>query len=127
MAMTNARLRRLGYDDETINLARVTQEAETRVANERVGRPRSMQEILAGEQAKPRRDAASADFTAQYLRRRGRNTFGQAAFLATPAAAGEPDPERRASAQAAAHVLAGLSGRAAQLEFDLLRRVATSC
>jgi hypothetical protein len=112
MAVTAAELRRRGYSDDDIRLAQMTQEA-----NRRAGAPaRTLAEILAGQQARPRPAAPVEDLTARQLRRRG--TYGQAALLVDQAALGERDPARAAQARLLGHGLKAMAERPVQLEFD---------
>ena len=112
MAVTTAELRRRGYSDDDIRLAQMTQEA-----NRRAGAPaRTLAEVLAGQQARPRSSAPIEDLTARQLRRRG--TYGQAALLVDQAALGERDPARAAQARLLGHGLKAMAERPVQLEFD---------
>jgi len=112
MAVTTAELRRRGYSDDDISLAQTVQEA-----NRRAGAPaRTLAEILAGQQARPRSAAPVEDLTARQLRRRG--TYGQAALLVDQAALGERDPARAAQARLLGHGLKAMAERPVQLEFD---------
>jgi hypothetical protein len=112
MAVTAAELRRRGYSDDDIRLAQMTQEA-----NRRAGAPsRTLAEVLAGQQARPRSAAPVEDLTARQLRRRG--TYGQAALLVDQAALGERDPARAAQARLLGHGLKAMAERPVQLEFD---------
>ena len=112
MAVTTAELRRRGYSNDDIRLAQMTQEA-----NRRAGAPsRTLAEVLAGQQARPRSAAPVEDLTARQLRRRG--TYGQAALLVDQAALGERDPARAAQARLLGHGLKAMAERPVQLEFD---------
>lgn len=112
MAVTTAELRRRGYSDDDIRLAQNVQEA-----NRRAGAPsRTLAEVLAGQQARPRPAAPVEDLTARQLRRRG--TYGQAALLVDQAALGERDPARAAQARLLGHGLKAMAERPVQLEFD---------
>ena len=112
MAVTAAELRRRGYSDDDIRLAQTVQEA-----NRRAGAPsRTLAEVLAGQQARPRLAAPVEDLTARQLRRRG--TYGQAALLVDQAALGERDPARAAQARLLGHGLKAMAERPVQLEFD---------
>jgi len=112
MAVTTAELRRRGYSDDDIRLAQMTQEA-----NRRAGAPaRTLAEVLAGQQARPRSSAPIEDLTARQLRRRG--TYGQAALLVDQAALGERNPARAAQARLLGHGLKAMAERPVQLEFD---------
>ncbi|KDM65135.1 hypothetical protein [Acidiphilium sp. JA12-A1] len=112
MAITAAELRRRGYSDDDIRLAQTVQEA-----NRRAGAPsRTLAEVLAGNQARPRPAAPVEDLTARQLRRRG--TYGQAALLVDQAALGERDPARAAQARLLGHGLKAMAERPVQLEFD---------
>ena len=112
MAITAAELRRRGYSDDDIRLAQMTQEA-----NRRAGAPsRTLAEVLAGQQARPRPAAPVEDLTVRQLRRRG--TYGQAALLVDQAALGERDPARAAQARLLGHGLKAMAERPVQLEFD---------
>ncbi|GBR73088.1 helix-turn-helix domain-containing protein [Acidiphilium acidophilum] len=112
MAVTTAELRRRGYSDDDIRLAQTVQEA-----NRRAGAPsRTLAEVLAGQQARPRSAASVEDLTVRQLRRRG--TYGQAALLVDQAALGERDPARAAQARLLGHGLKAMAERPVQLEFD---------
>lgn len=112
MAVTTAELRRRGYSNDDIRLAQMTQEA-----NRRAGAPsRTLAEVLAGQQARPRSAAPVEDLTARQLRRRG--TYGQAALLVDQAALGERDPARAAQARLLGHGLKAMAERPVLLEFD---------
>jgi hypothetical protein len=112
MAVTTAELRRRGYSDDDIRLAQTVQEA-----NRRAGAPsRTLVEVLAGQQARPRPAAPVEDLTPRQLRRRG--TYGQAALLVDQAALGERDPARAAQARLLGHGLKAMAERPVQLEFD---------
>ena len=112
MAVTAAELRRRGYSDDDIRLAQTVREA-----NRRAGAPsRTLAEVLAGQQARPRPAAPVEDLTARQLRRRG--TYGQAALLVDQAALGERDPARAAQARLLGHGLKAMAERPVQLEFD---------
>lgn len=115
MALTLQKLRQKGYSDEDIRLAQRQQEASHRAG----AVVRSLREILAGEQARPRVLAAPEDLTNRQLRRRGR--YGQAALLADQEALNEKDPSRAVKAREASATLKELAVRPPYLEFDLFR------
>ncbi len=111
MAISVAEMRRRGYSDDDIRLARHQQEAA-----KRAGAPfRTLAEVLAGKPGKGRLGGAVVELTTRQLRRRG--AYGQAALLADQAALAEPDPEKAERARFHAAGLAAL-GRTKQLEFD---------
>ena len=111
MALSLKELRRRGYSDDDIHLARHQQEAA-----KRAGAPfRTLAEVLAGKPGKSRLGGVVVDISPRQLRRRG--AYGQAALLADQAALAEPDPEKAERARFHAAGLAAL-GRAKQLEFD---------
>jgi len=110
----NARLRRQGYDDETIALARLQKDAS---ASGRSGAQRSLKEILEQKQPRSCRDAAPVDLTIQRkLRRRGPR--GRLALGVRYEAEMEPNPAVRERLQHVAHVLEETSEGPRQLEFD---------
>ena len=112
MAVSVLELRRRGYSEEDITLARITQDAQRRA-----GAPyRSLTEILAGQPARSRPSAPVEDLTARQLRRRG--SYGQAALIADQAALVEKDPDRAAKARYHAQGLKSLAQAPHQLEFD---------
>ena len=112
MAVSVLELRRRGYSEDDIALARVTQDA-----HRRAGAPyRSLTEILAGQPARPRPSAPVEDLTASQLRRRG--SYGQAALIADQAALAEKDPDRAAQARYHAQGLKALAQTPHQIEFD---------
>lgn len=111
MALSLKEMRRRGYSDDDIHLARQQQEAA-----KRAGAPfRTLAEVLAGKPGKGRLGGAVVDISPRQLRRRG--AYGQAALLADQAALAEPDPEKAERARFHAAGLAAL-GRTNQLEFD---------
>lgn len=111
MALSLKELRRRGYSDDDIRLARHQQDAA-----KRAGAPfRTLAEVLAGKPGKGRLGGAVVDISPRQLRRRG--AYGQAALLADQAALAEPDPEKAERARFHAAGLAAL-GRAKQLEFE---------
>jgi hypothetical protein len=112
MAVSTAELRRRGYSDDDIHLAKTVQDA-----NRKAGAPgRTLAEVLAGQPARPRSTASVEDLTARQLRRRG--GYGQAALLADQAALAEKDPDRAQKARYHASGLKALAERPVQLEFD---------
>jgi len=112
VAVSAIELRRRGYDDEDIALARTVQDA-----NRRAGAPyRTLAEILAGQKARSRPSAPPEDLTTRQLGRRGR--LGQAALLADQAALAENDPDRAAQMRYHAQGLKALARKPVQLEFD---------
>ncbi len=115
MSLTLRKLRQKGYSTEDITLAQQQQEASRRAG----AVARSLREILAGEQARPRIVAAPEDLTSRQLRRRGR--YGQAALLADQEALNEKDPSRAIKAREASATLKELATRPPHLEFDLFR------
>ena len=114
MALSLKEMRRQGYSDDDIQLAKAQQEAQRRA-----GAPsRSLGQILAGRPARRgpgNPPAAVVDLTTRQLRRHG--AYGQAALLADQAALSETDPQKAELARFYANGLASL-GRAKQLEFD---------
>ncbi len=115
MGKTLQDLRRQGYSDTDLALARHQQEA-----NRRAGAPlRSLGEILAGQLPRPRPGAAPEDLTTRQLRRRGR--YGQAALLADQQALAETDELRAIQAREAALKLKELACGPSYIEFDLFR------
>jgi hypothetical protein len=115
MGKTLHDLRRQGYSETDLALARHQQEA-----NRRAGAPpRSLGEILAGQLPRPRPDAAPEDLTARQLRRRGR--YGQAALLADQEALAETDELRAIQAREAALKLKELACGPGCIEFDIFR------
>ncbi len=114
MATTIAELKRRGHSADDIRLAQTVQ-----AANRRAGAPyRSIAEILAGAEARPRPTAKIEDLTARQLRRRG--SYGQAALLADQAALGEDDPDIAAEARFIANKLKAMAAPACD-EFDFFR------
>ena len=113
MALSLKEMRRQGYSDDDIQLAKAQQEAQ-----KRAGAPfRSLGQILTGRPARrgPSNPAVVVDLTTRQLRRHG--AYGQAALLADQAALSETDPQKAELARFYANGLASL-GRAKQLEFD---------
>ncbi|OYV68075.1 MAG: hypothetical protein B7Z67_14395 [Acidiphilium sp. 21-60-14] len=114
MAITTSELKRRGYSDEDIHLAKMVQ-----TANRKAGAPpRTLAEVLAGQNARPRPAAQIEDLTARQLRRRG--SYGQAALLADQAALGEPDPDIASEARFIASKLKAMAAPAYN-EFDFFR------
>jgi hypothetical protein len=115
MGKTLRDLRRQGYSETDLALARHQQEA-----NRRAGAPpRSLGEILAGQLPRPRPGAAPEDLTVRQLRRRGR--YGQAALLADQEALAETDELRAIQAREAALKLKELACGPGCIEFDIFR------
>jgi hypothetical protein len=115
MAASNRELRRRGYLQDAIDLAHVQREAEARASSH----PRSLTEILNGQQARPRTDAAPEDLTVRQLRRRGR--YGQAALLADQEAGIEQDMVRAARAREASTILKDLAKQPGIIEYDFFK------
>lgn len=115
MGRTLRDLRRQGYSETDLALARHQQEA-----NRRAGAPlRSLGEILAGQLPRPRPGAAPEDLSVRQLRRRGR--YGQAALLADQQALVETDELRAIQAREAALKLKELAGGPDCIEFNIFR------
>lgn len=115
MSKTLRDLRRQGYSETDLALARHQQEA-----NRRAGALlRSLGEILAGQLPRPRPGAAPEDLSARQLRRRGR--YGQAALLADQQALAETDELRAIQAREAALKLKELAGGPDCIEFNIFR------
>lgn len=115
MARTLRDLRRQGYSETDLALARHQQEA-----NRRAGAPpRSIGEILAGQLPRPRPGAVPEDLSVRQLRRRGR--YGQAALLADQQALAETDELRAIQAREAALKLKELAGGPDCIEFNIFR------
>lgn len=115
MGRTLRDLRRHGYSETDLALARHQQEA-----NRRAGAPlRSLGEILAGQLPRPRPGAAPEDLSARQLRRRGR--YGQAALLADQQALAETDELRAIQAREASLKLKELAGGPDCIEFNIFR------
>lgn len=112
MAVTARQLRQRGHDPADIELAQVQQEASRRAG----GPARTLAEILAGKQARPRPSAQPEDLTTRQLRRRGR--YGQAALLADQEALTEHDPERARKAREASETLKALARKPVPSQFD---------
>lgn len=115
MGQTLRDLRKQGYSEIDLALARHQQEA-----NRRAGAPlRSLGEILAGQFPRPRPGAAPEDLSVRQLRRRGR--YGQAALLADQQALAETDELRAIQAREAALKLKELAGGPDCIEFNIFR------
>lgn len=115
MAESIADLRRRGYSNELIRTAQLTREA-----NIKAGAPlRTLAEVLAGQQARPRSTAAPEDLTARQLRRWG--SYGQAAVLADQAALTEKDPDRAEKARLASDTLKSLARKPICDEFEFIK------
>ena len=115
MGKTLRDLRRRGYSEADLALARQQQEA-----SRRAGAPsRSLHEILAGDAPRARPDAVPEDLTTRQLRRRGR--YGQAALLADQQALAETDELRAIQAREAALTLKKLARQPSCIEFDIFR------
>lgn len=115
MGKTLRDLRRQGYSETDLALAKHQQEA-----NRRAGAPlRSLGEILAGQLPRPRPGAAPEDLSVRQLRRRGR--YGQAALLADQQALAETDELRAIQAREAALKLKELAGGPDCIEFNIYR------
>ena len=76
-----------GFTREDIDLGLKVQAAQLRAGSP----PRSLAQVLRGQPAVPRPDAAADDLTQRQLKRRGR--YGQAALLMDQQAMAEPDLE----------------------------------
>lgn len=105
-------LRRMGFSDEDIELARATQDAQRRT-----GAPvQSIGAIMGAVQPRRRSEPnAPVSLTERALRRRG--TYDQAALLLDQQALQEGSPERATKAREAAQTAKELS-QSAQREFD---------
>jgi DNA-binding transcriptional ArsR family regulator len=110
--LTIQELRRMGFSDGDIELARATQEAQRRT-----GAPvQSIGAIVGAVQPRRRPEPpAPVSLTDRALRRRG--TYDQAALLLDQQALQESSPERAERAREAAKVAKEL-GASAQIEFD---------
>jgi predicted transcriptional regulator len=107
------KMRALGYRDDQIRLAIITQQAQRRADTSGI---QSIHQVLTGRRPRANASGPLAELTTSQLRVRGR--LGQAALLADQQALTETDPSKAARIRELSTGLKLLSGRPQQQEFD---------